>query len=310
MPDESRMPDETSVAVLGTGTMGAAMARNLSAAGLRVRAWNRTRARAEPLTGHGITVTDEAAEAVRGAGTVLTSLHDGPAVLAAMRAAAPGLVEGAVWIQASTVGPDGLAPLAEFAEAHGLRFLDAPVLGTKAPAEAGQLTVLVSGGSGSALVRERTAPVFDAIGARTLWLGQEPGAASRLKLVVNNWVLTLINGTAETLALAEGLGVEADDFLGAVAGGPLDAPYLQAKARLILEGAYEAGFPLSGARKDAELITRAARDAGVRLDATPAMADRLRRAETQGHGGDDAAASFYASFEASDYGRGDTRGSA
>ncbi|MGP3989925.1 NAD(P)-dependent oxidoreductase [Streptomyces sp. 3N207] len=304
------MPDENSVAVLGTGTMGAAMARNLSAAGLRVRAWNRTRARAEPLTGHGITVTDEAAEAVRGADTVLTSLHDGPAVLAAMRAAASGLAEGTLWIQASTVGPDGTAPLVEFADTQGLCFLDAPVLGTKAPAEAGQLTVLVSGGSGSSLVRERAAPVLDAIGAKTLWLGEQPGAASRLKLVVNNWVLTLINGTAETLALAEGLGVEAADFLGAVAGGPLDVPYLQAKARLILEGAYDASFLLSGARKDAELITGAARKAGVRLDATPAIAERLRRAEAQGHGADDAAASFFASYESSDYGRGDARGSA
>ncbi|MBO8190911.1 NAD(P)-dependent oxidoreductase [Streptomyces oryzae] len=301
------MPDETSVAVLGTGTMGAAMARNLAAAGLRVRAWNRTRARAEPLTGHGITVTDEAAEAVRGADTVLTSLYDGPAALAAMRAAAPGLAAGTVWVQTGTVGPDGLELLAEFAEAHALRFLDAPVLGTRAPAEAGELTVLASGDPG---LRRRVTPVFDAIGAKTLWLGEQPGAASRLKLVVNNWVLTLINGTAETLALAEGLGVEPGDFLGAVAGGPLDVPYLQAKAKLILEGAYEASFPLSGARKDAELIADAAGNAGVRLDATPAIAQRLRRAEAQGHGTDDAAASYYASYDASDYGRGDTRGTA
>ncbi|MEU7313354.1 NAD(P)-dependent oxidoreductase [Streptomyces sp. NPDC007083] len=304
------MSYETSVAVLGTGTMGAAMARNLSSAGLTVRAWNRTRSRAEPLAAHGVGVAEEAAEAVRGAGTVLTSLHDGPAVLDAMRAAAPGLSEGTVWLQTSTVGPDGLGPLVEFAGAQGLRFLDAPVLGTKAPAEAGELTVLVSGASDDPGVRECAAPVLDAIGARTLWLGAEPGAASRLKLVVNNWVLTLINGTAETLALAEGLGVDPDAFLGAVAGGPLDAPYLQAKARLALEGGYEASFPLSGARKDAELIVRAARESGVRLDAAPAVAERLRRAEAQGHGGDDAVASYFASYEASDYGRGDARGAA
>ncbi|NSC21584.1 NAD(P)-dependent oxidoreductase [Streptomyces albus subsp. chlorinus] len=303
------MSDETaplgSVAVLGTGTMGAAMARNLAAAGLDVRAWNRTRSRAEPLAADGVTVADEAADAVRGADAVLTVLYDGPAVLAAMRAAAPGLAGGTVWMQSSTVGPDGLVPLAGFAQERGLRLVDAPVLGTRAPAEAGELTVLAAGPSS---VRPRLAPVLDAVGSRTLWLGEEPGAASRLKLVVNNWVLTLVNGTAETLALAEGLGVAPDDFLGAVAGGPLDSPYLQAKAGLILQGAREASFPLSGARKDAELIARAAQAAGVRLDATPAVAERLRRAEAQGHGGDDAAASFFAGFDASDYGRGDARG--
>ncbi|MEU5835782.1 NAD(P)-dependent oxidoreductase [Streptomyces diacarni] len=303
------MADETSplssVAVLGTGIMGAAMARNLAAAGLEVRAWNRTRGRAEPLAADGVTVAHEAAEAVRGADAVLTVMTDGPAALEVMRAAAPGAAEGTPWIQAGTVGPEGLVPLAEFAEEHGLRLLDAPVLGTREPAEAGELTVLVSGPSA---LEARVAPVLDAIGARTRWLGEEPGAASRLKLVLNNWVLTLINGTAETLALAEGLGVDPRDVLGAVAGGPLDAPYLHAKARLILEGAYEASFPLSGARKDADLISRAAEKAGVRLDATPALAERLRRAEAQGHGADDAAASFFASFTSSDHGRGDARG--
>lgn len=307
----ARMSDETSavttVAVLGTGTMGSAMARTLSSAGLVVRAWNRTRERAEPLAADGVTVARDAAEAVRGADAVLTALYDGPAVLAAMRAAAPGLSEGTVWLQSSTVGPDGLVPLAEFAAEQGLHLLDAPVLGTRGPAEAGELTVLVAGPSA---LRPRVAPALDAIGAGTRWLAEEPGAASRLKLVLNNWVLTLVNGTAETLALAEGLGADPHEVLGTLAGGPLDVPYLHAKARSIMEGAYEAAFPLSGARKDAELICRAARKAGVRLDATPALTERLRRAEEQGHGADDAAASYFASFEASDYGRGDARGSA
>ncbi|MDJ1130616.1 NAD(P)-dependent oxidoreductase [Streptomyces iconiensis] len=288
------MSDPTSVAVLGTGTMGAAMARNLAHAGLRVRAWNRTRAKAEPLTADGVDVTQEAADAVRGADVVLTVLYDGPSVLEAMRAAAPGLGAGTVWAQASTVGPEGLPPLEEFAREHGLRFLDSPVLGTKAPAEAGKLTVLVSGPEDA---QESAAPVFGAIGSRILPAGAEPGGASRSKLVFNNWVLTVINGTAETLALARGLGVDPRDFLSAVDGGPLDLPYLRAKAEQILTDDYGASFALSGARKDAELISAAAGRAGVRLDLTPAAVERMRRAEAQGHGAEDAVASYFASFD-------------
>lgn len=288
------MSDRTSVAVLGTGTMGTAMTRNLASAGLDVRAWNRTHAKAEPLAADGVTVTADAAEAVRGADIVLTVLYDSLSVLDAMRAAAPGLERGTVWAQTSTVGPEGLLPLEEFAREHGLRFLDAPVLGTKAPAEAGKLTVLVSGPEDA---RESAEPVFEAVGARTLVLGTEPGGASRFKLVLNNWVLTVINGTAETLALAEGLGVDAREFLGAVEGGPLDLPYLRAKAEQILTGDYATSFALSGARKDAELISAAAEKAGVRLDLTPAAVVRMRRAEERGHADEDAAASYFASFD-------------
>ncbi|WP_078503631.1 NAD(P)-dependent oxidoreductase [Streptomyces sulphureus] len=288
------MSETTSAAVLGTGTMGAAMARNLLAAGLHVRVWNRTPAKAEALAGEGAVFCSEPADAVRGADTVLTSLFDSASVLRTMHEALDGLSEGTAWLQASTVGPEGTAPLAAFAREHGLEFLDSPVLGTKAPAEAGRLTVLASG---STAARDKAGPVLDAIGSRTVWLDTEPGSASRLKLVLNNWVLTLINGTAETLALAEGLGVDPSAFLDAVQGGPLDSPYLRTKAAHIINGDYTASFPLSGARKDATLIAQEAERAGVRLDLAPAGAERLRRAEELGHGAEDAAASFLAGFE-------------
>ncbi|MFB6435857.1 NAD(P)-dependent oxidoreductase [Streptomyces sp. NPDC056411] len=284
-----------SVAVLGTGIMGAAMARNLARAGLDVRVWNRTRARAEPLAADGALVTDTPAEAVDGAGVVLTMLLDGDAVLDAMRQAAPSLAAGTLWLQSSTVGTEGLERLARFADEHRLRFVDAPVLGTKEPAEKGELTILAAGPQD---VRERAGRVFDRIGGRTQWVGEDGtgGAASRLKLVVNTWVLTVISGTGETLALAEGLGVDPRDFLAAVAGGALDLPYLRLKSELILSGDYPASFTVSAARKDARLITEAAAAAGVRTDLVAAAAERFRRAEAQGHGDEDGAAAYFASF--------------
>ncbi|MFI1305762.1 NAD(P)-dependent oxidoreductase [Streptomyces sioyaensis] len=272
------------------------MARNLAGAGLDVRAWNRTRARAEPLAADGIRVTGTPAEAVDGADVVLTMLLDGPAVLDALHQAAPALPPGALWLQMSTVGPEGLAPLARFAKEHGLRFVDAPVLGTKDPAEKGELTILAAGPQD---VRERAERIFGVVGSRTQWVGEDAadGAASRLKLVVNTWVLTVISGTGETLALAKGLGVDPRDFLAAVAGGALDLPYLRLKSELILSENYPASFTVSAARKDARLITEAAQDAGVHVDLLAGAAERFRRAEGQGHGDKDASAAYYAGFD-------------
>ncbi|MFD7920483.1 NAD(P)-dependent oxidoreductase [Streptomyces sp. NPDC059740] len=296
MSDQSAPTEQPTVAVLGTGIMGSAMARNLLAAGLPVRAWNRTRERAEPLAEAGATVCDTPAEAVTGAAVVLTMMLDGPVVEAAVRAAAPGLRPGTLWVQSSTVGPAALPALARLAEEQGLHLVDAPVLGTKAPAEQGALVVLAAG---PREVRATADRVFDAVGKRTLWLGEDAaaGAASRLKLVANSWVLSVINATAETLALAEGLGADAADFLAAVEGGPLDSPYLRAKAQAVREADYSPQFPLSGGLKDARLIEQSAQEAGVRLDALPAVAERLARAEAHGHGGEDCVASYFASFE-------------
>ncbi len=287
------MTDHLSVAVLGTGTMGAPIARNLLKAGHEVRVWNRTRSRAEPLAADGARVAGDPAEAVRGADAVLTILLDGPAVLDAMRAAAPGLARGTVWVQSSTVGPEGLEPLAAFAAEQGLLFVDAPVLGTKQPAENAQLQVLAAGSPDARPVADR---IFDAIGSRTVWLDEDgaSAAASRLKLVFNNWVLNVINGTAECLALAKGLGVDPQHFLDALDGTLLDSGYLRFKAKAMLAGDFTPSFTVDGALKDARLISAAAEQAGVRLDLAPAGAQRLARVAGQGHGGDDAAASYLA----------------
>ncbi|MFC0600915.1 NAD(P)-dependent oxidoreductase [Streptomyces palmae] len=287
----------TSVAVLGTGIMGAPMARHLAAVeGLDVRVWNRTRAKAEPLAAAGARVVDTPAEAVRGADAVLTMLYDGPTVLETMRQAAPELRSGTVWIQSTTAGLSGIEELGTFAREHGMVFVDAPVLGTRQPAEAGQLTVLAAA---PMRLRETLDPLFTAYGGKTVWVGEDgtEGTASRLKLVINSWVLTVTHGTAEALALAKGLGVDARDFLAAVAGGTLDMGYLRAKAELLLSGELTPSFATTTAEKDARLIVEAGERAGVRMDVAAAGAERFRRAVEQGHGGEDMAASYFASFD-------------
>ncbi|MFI5973051.1 NAD(P)-dependent oxidoreductase [Streptomyces sp. NPDC051452] len=291
------MTDKPTVSVLGTGIMGAAMARNLCRAGLDVRVWNRTREKAEPLAAAGARVADSPAEAVEGADVVVTMLYDGETVLDTLREAAPALRPGTVWAQCTTVGTDLIGRLAAFADEHGLVFYDAPVLGTREPAETGQLTVLAAGPEEG---RERVAPVFDAVGAKTVWTGDDgsAGSASRLKLVANSWVLAVTAAAGETLALAKALDVDPRQFLDLIAGGPLDMGYLRAKATLVLEDKLSpASFAVTTAEKDARLIVAAGERAGVRLDVAAATADRLARAAAQGHADEDMAAAYFASFE-------------
>ncbi|WP_405818984.1 NAD(P)-dependent oxidoreductase [Streptomyces sp. NBC_01390] len=299
------LPVALSVAVLGTGIMGAAMARNLARSGHTVRAWNRTRAKAEPLAAeNGVQVSDTPADAVRDADVVLTMLYDGDAVRDVMREAASALRPGAAWVQSTTAGVDAIGELGALASQWGLVFFDAPVLGTRQPAEAGQLLVLAAGPTEH---RAAVGPVLDAVGARTVWTGEEGGAgsATRLKLVANSWVLAATSATGEVLALAQALGVDPQSFFDAIAGGPLDMGYLRAKAGLILDDKLTpASFAVSTAAKDARLIVEAGERNGVRLDVAAASAERFRRAVEQGHGDEDMAAAYFASFDEKSEGEG------
>ena len=277
------------VAVLGTGIMGAPMARNLRAAGHEVRAWNRSAEKAEALAGDGVEPADDIAEAVRGADVVITMLADGDAV-EAVAGEALGAIDGAVFAQTSTIGPEATARVAAAADAAGVPFVDAPVLGTKQPAEQGKLIVLASGPDDQ---RERLEPVFEAIGAKTLWLG-EAGAGSRLKLVLNTWLLALTEGLAEAIALAEALDVDPQTFLDTIDGGPLGVPYANLKGKLMIEGDFPPSFPLELALKDARLALAAADAQGLRLGALAAVADQMQRAVEAGHGKADMAATIHA----------------
>ena len=271
------------VALLGTGIMGRGMAQNIVRAGIPLTVWNRT---PEKATGLGAEVAGTPVAAVKGAHVVITMLPDAPVVEQVVREAAPE--PGTVWLQQSTVGVEGNDRLAALAVELGLVHVDAPVLGTKGPAEAGQLTILASGPDEA---RDAVAPVLDAIGAKTLWLGPA-GQGSRLKLVANSWVLTIVEGVAESLVLAKALGLDPQQLLDAVKGGAVDAPYVQIKGGAMLSGEYAAQFPLWGAAKDARLIEAAGRGAGVELAIIESARRHFERALADGHGELDMAATY------------------
>ena len=251
------------VAVLGTGTMGAGMVASLRRADIDVRMWNRDASKAQALMSTGAEAFDDPAEAARGADVVLTMVLDADAVTDVVRRAAPAA--GTVWLQTSTVGIEGADRTVELARELDLVLVDCPVLGTKEPAEQGKLVMLASG---PGEVRNRLGPVLDALGGKTLWVG-DAGAGSRLKMAANAWLFMVTAGVAQSIALAQGLGLDPKQFLAAIEGGPLDTPYAHLKGEMMIDGNFPVSFGLTGAAKDARLIRSALQAAGVsdRLDA-------------------------------------------
>jgi 3-hydroxyisobutyrate dehydrogenase len=284
----------TAIAFLGTGTMGFPMARNLVRAGFDVRAWNRSRERAEPLGAEGARVCGEPQQAVDGAEVVVTMLSDSSAVLDTAGRAFEHAAAGVTWAQMSTIGLEGGELCRSLAERAGAVLVDAPVLGTREPAEQGKLVVLASGPD-EAL--DRCAPLFDALG-RTIRVG-EAGNGTRTKLVVNSWVLGVTGLIAETISLAEALEVDPQLFFEAVEGGALDLAYARLKGGAMIERAFEnPAFRLALARKDGDLVLAAAEHADLDVPVLRAVAERLQRAEQAGHGDEDMAANFLATAPA------------
>jgi 3-hydroxyisobutyrate dehydrogenase len=179
------------VAVLGTGIMGAPMARNLLKAGFQVRVWNRTPDKARGLAAEGANPAKTPADAVREAAFVITMLTDAAAILAVMGQAAESVPDGAVWLETSMVGKD-VERVARLAEDHGITFVDCPVIGIRETAKRGQLVVLAAGPGD---VLDRAQPIFGAIGSKTVRLEPKAGGASRKKLVASAWT----SGLAESL---------------------------------------------------------------------------------------------------------------
>jgi 3-hydroxyisobutyrate dehydrogenase len=281
------------ITVLGTGIMGGGMARNLVKAGFDVTVWNRHREKAEPLAEAGATVAEDVAEAVSSSDVVLTMLFDGDAVEAVMEDALPTMRSDAVWIQSSTVGLAAAARLTERAGRQGIALVDAPVLGTRQPAEQGALTVLAAGPEE---LRERVIPVFDAVGSRTIWVSDMPGDGQRLKLVANSFVLSLVGATAQAIDLTQRLGLDPRLFLDTIKGGALDVPYVQLKGKSMVDGDFPPAFPLAGATKDGHLILEAMEHAGSRSEIMRALVGRYQEAVDGDHGAEDLAAVIRAFF--------------
>ena len=280
------------VAMLGTGIMGTGMTHSLLRSGLDVTVWNRHQGRAAPLAADGARVAGTAAEAVADADAVITMLWDGNSVADVMADALPAAPDGVLWAQTTTVGLlDAADMLPALADGCGARYIDAPVLGTRQPAEEGRLTVLAAAPEA---LRAPITPVFDAIGGRTVWVSEQAGDGTRLKLVANSWVGTIVAATAQSIALAQGLGLDPRAFLDMMKGGAVDSPYLHIKGDAMITGQYATAFAVDGAVKDTGLIAAAMRESDTDTTLMEAVAAQYRKAAESGHGEKDMAAIYYA----------------
>jgi 3-hydroxyisobutyrate dehydrogenase len=273
------------VAVLGIGAMGHGMAASALRAGIPVIVWNRRMEATEDLAARGAQVATSAADAARRAAIVVTMVTDADAVISIARdqGMLEALAPGAIWAQMSTIGVAGIDRVAALASAErpDVVLLDAPVSGSKDPAERGQLTIFASG-PGEA--RPRVAPLFGALGQRTIWVG-ETGAGTRLKLVNNTWLAFANEAVAGSVALADRLGLTTRTVLDALGSAPLVSPWQAAKLQRIADGEFSAQFSLSLALKDVHLALQAAGDA--RLPVLARLADEWQQAVDQGLGEQD-----------------------
>ena len=279
---------DATVTVLGAGIMGSAMTRNLVAAGFDTRVWDRSPQATGPLADAGARVAASAPDAVRDAGIVITMLPTAEVVESVIfdGGTADAFADGCVWAQMGTIGVEATLRIGErlALKRPDVMFVDAPVSGSKGPAEQGQLLILASGPAAAA---DALRPVFDVLGRKTVWLGQA-GHGSQVKLVVNAYMSILIEGVAETMDLADRLGIGHQQLAEVIEGGPLDAPIADAKLHKMDRQDYAAEFPLEWALKDVDLAISAAPG-----DAPPLLAALSRQwhaAVAAGHGREDISA--------------------
>jgi 3-hydroxyisobutyrate dehydrogenase-like beta-hydroxyacid dehydrogenase len=281
-------PDK--VAFLGLGIMGSRMAANLCRAGFEVHAWNRTRARAEELAAeHGAVVADTPAAAAAAAGIAISMVVDSPeveAVLLGPDGAADGLPEGGLAIDMSTIAPSASRTIADRLAERGIRFLDAPVTGSKPKAADGTLTIMAGG---EAEQFERALPLLEAMGKLVLHVGPH-GHGSMVKLINNTVAAVNTAAVAEGIAVGRQAGLDLDKLIQVIGAGSGASAMLELKARPIIEHDYEPLFKLGHMLKDVRHCLDEARALGVEPRVAAAAETLYAEAEEAGHYDDDFAA--------------------
>jgi len=275
------------VGLLGVGLMGTAMAHRLLSQGVPVIAWDRTSDHAEALAERGAVVAGTPGEVVSSADAVITMLPSAEVVLGVVEPLLGQWPGGTIWLQMSSVGAAEADQLVQVAAAHGVTMFDAPVSGSTHPAEEGELTILASGPESA---RAQVEPILASLGSRIQWVG-EAGMGSRLKLAANHWMIAMVAALAEAMHLCDLMGLDQQQFLKLLDGGPLGSSYALQKLGEMRSHDYPAGFPVRLALKDLKLVNEVANGSGVDLPVLDAVLERIGGVEGT-HGDDDLAAVY------------------
>ena len=279
------------IGFIGLGIMGSRMAANLQTAGHTLTVYNRDASKCNALAENGAKIATTPKQAASGMDFVITMVADPPAVKAVAHGddgLLSGLDQGAVWIDCSTVGPKESLGFAHETKALGAQFLEAPVTGSKAPAESGDLTFLVGGPK---QLVEQAQALFDIMGAKTVHVG-DYGSAGALKLVLNHLLGVSMAAFSEGIALGEALGIAPEKLFETLLGTPLVPPYLAIKKPKIIDGDLEADFPLKWMNKDLSLVCDAAYENNVAMPLANSAKELYRLAQKHGHADHDFAAVY------------------
>lgn len=271
------------VAIVGTGIMGSRMATNLLAAGHTVWVHNRTRHRATGLIEAGAVWSEAPGEAAQMVDILVTMLADPEAVETAALGEAGFLgrmAAGKLWIDCSTVKPSFSRRMAQEASAGGVRFLDAPVLGSKGPAERAELTFVVGG---EKLDIEHCRPLLEVMGSAVVHVGGH-GMGSAMKLVINHLLGTTMEAVAESLVLGESLGIPQETLFAVMLGGIAAPKFVALKKEKIVQEDYEPEFPMRLLQKDLEMVSQTAYEHGVAMPLANTAKEVYRLAVRRGLG--------------------------
>lgn len=240
------------VGFLGLGIMGFAMARNLVKAGYEVTVWNRTPAKARALETEGARVGASPREVVAASDVTFAMLADPAAardVCFGPDGVLAGVSPGHDYVDVSTVDDQTARDIAAAVTARGARYLEAPVSGTKKPAEDGTLIFLAAGNHG---LYDLVGPALDKMGKKRVYLG-EVGQGARMKLIVNMIMGAMMASLGEGLSLAEKGGLDAATLLDVLDAGAMACPMFKGKGALVAKDDYSPNFPLKHMQKDLRL---------------------------------------------------------
>jgi 3-hydroxyisobutyrate dehydrogenase-like beta-hydroxyacid dehydrogenase len=279
------------VGFIGLGLMGTPMATNIARAGFPLKVYNRTAAKANALASHGVQVAASPKEAAIDSDVVITMLSDQNAVEQVVFSE-EGVLAGAsprlVWIDMSTIAPDESRRNATRVAAHGIKMLDAPVMGSTGPAAAGLLIILVGG---DREIFESQRDLLGAMGKDLHYMGLQ-GNGTSMKLSMNLLVATQLAALSEALVMAAKSGLDLAQAGEIIASSNVASNFITRKITNIVNQDYKPAFPLKHMHKDLGLIVRTAEAAGAVIPATGVIHQLFSAAKEQGHAEEDVSALY------------------
>ncbi len=283
------------VTFIGLGIMGSRMAGHLVSENIELTVFNRDMDKAQELVAKGARAAKTMRDAVQGADVVFTMLST-PEVVADLSNGSEGFLQhmpkNSLWVDCSTVSPEDVQGNLTAAAEAGIRFLEAPVAGTKQPAEKGELVFFVGG-------KKDDLPLIDSLlgkmGKKTIYMG-EHGAAATIKIVVNLMLAQSMLAFSESVKLGVHLGLSRDVLLNVLLNVPVTAPFLQNVRGKLESGDLSPNFPLQWMAKDLALVQQAADDKGIELPSAAIAGDLFHRAMDEGMGTEDFSSIFHATI--------------